>query len=436
MNQSFRVCLLASTAVIFAGLGSATSNAATVAGVEEVKGAIDSVERSKADPFAKGEEKKFGVVAGEWVILPELTVGTLYNDNVYASRTNTKGSWGGVIRPGVNLKRTTGIHNTTISLVGEANALPNVKGADTFSGAANLTHAYEIDRGLNIIYQGGVSRSQDQVSAVSATGAGGGANSVFVEPVSYVTYSSSLAVNKNFSQAFVSAGADVSDALYDNARTTSGATLSQSSRDLLQYSTHARAGFRFLSDGYAFVEPKVTQYDFGTGVPATGYTVIGGVGTDRLSLFRGEVFGGYQVVNRGSGAIGNRDLSGVTFGGRVSWTPTRDLIASVTADQSITPSTVLSGSVGTLTKSDTVTAVATYNYSTKIDLSTNAAYSAVKYSGSARNDKISRFGFNSTYYLTDSVGVRFEYNFSKINSNQPVFDYNKNVAILGLHMRI
>ena len=436
MRNSFRLFLFVSASVVATGLGSASSSAQSAPSVDDVKGNIDSVKRGNTDPFAKSEQKQFGTSVGDILILPELTVGTVYNDNVFSSRTNTKGSFGVVVRPEITVKRDTGIQNTTLSASVDATKFFDVNNADTVSGTLDLKHVYEIERGFDLTYQGGIARSQDRMSAYGATNTGSGAGSVYVEPISYMTYSSALDLNKTYNDAFVSAGANVIDYMYENSRTTTGNTLVQSNRDLLEYAGHARAGLRFLSDGYAFIEPAVTQYDFKIGAPATGYTVLAGVGTDRLSLFRGEIYGGFQSVTQSGAGVGSHDLSGGKFGGRVSWTPTRDLVASLNADHSITPTTALSGSIGGLTRADTVSASVTYSYSTRVEVAGNVGYSEVSYLRTTRNDKVSEFGIGSTYYFTNSLGVRFEYAHTDVNSNQSIYNYTDNAVTLGLHVRM
>ena len=436
MRNSFRIFLFASASLAATCFGVASSRAQATPSVDDIKNNIDSVKEGNSDPFAKSEQKNFGITVGEFVVLPALTVGTVYNDNVFLSQGNAKGSWGVSVRPEITIKRDTGIQNTTLSLSGAESVYTDVKNADTFSGGLDLKHFYEIERGLDLTYEGGVQRGQDLTSAYSATGTGSGAGSVYVEPISYMTYSSSLDLSKNYNDAFVSGGANVLDYIYDNAHTTNGQIISQNDRDLLEYSGHARAGLRFLSDGYAFIEPAVTQYDFKVGNAATGYTVLAGVGTDRLSLFRGEIYGGFQDISQGGAGTTNHDLSGAKFGGRLSWTPRRDLVASLIADHSITPTTALTGSVGGLTRSDAISAQVTYSYTTRVELAANAGYSDVSYLKTTREDKILQFGFDTTYYFTNSLGVTLEYTHANVNSNQSVYDYTDNTVTLGLHVRM
>ncbi len=419
------------------GAPAAYAQSATSApSVDEIKTEVDKAKVRNSDPFAISEQKNLGITAGDWIILPEMTIGTSYDDNLFNSRTNPKASWGFDVQPGVTLKRDTGIHNTTLSLTGDISTPVDVSGADTFTGAADLKHVYEIERDLSLTYQGEVAHRYDQGSAVSATGTGGGATGVYIEPISYMTYSSSLLLDKSFNNAFVSAGGGFQAYHYNNAQTTAGGTVSQSGRDLIQYSAHARGGLRFLSDDYVFIEPTVTQYDYQQGVPATGYTVTGGVGSDHLGLFRGEIFGGYQIVEFGSGASGSSQLSGGTFGGRVAWTPTKDLVISLQAAQALTPNTILSGSTGSINKTDTISAAVTYDYTRRINFNATASLSNVNYTVGSRDDKISQITMSATYYLTERAGIRLEYDFANVNSNQPIYDYERNRVILGIHIRL
>jgi hypothetical protein len=431
-----RYLLLSGLTIFVVGHGWTAAYGQSAPTVEDTKNEIDQAKARNRDPFAIAEQKNFGVTAGDWIILPEINVATFYDDNLFSSKTNPKGSWGFDVQPGLTFKRVTGMHNTTLSLTGDIATPLAVSGADTVVGAADLKHVYQIDRGFSLTYQGEVAHRYDQESAVSATGTGGGATGVYVEPISYMTYASSLVIDKSFNNAFVSAGGNILAFEYNTARTTAGQTLSESDRDLIEYSAHARAGLRVLSDLYVFVEPNITHYDFQQGVPATGYTLSGGVGSDHLSLFRGEIFGGYQIMDFGSGASSSSQLSGGTFGARVAWTPTPDLVATLQASQALTPSTVITGSVGSINKSDSVSAALTFGYTMRITFDAHASFTDLNYSVGSRDDKISQIGMSGTYYLTDRVGVRLQYDFTNVNSNQPIYDYERNRVILGIHIRL
>ena len=386
------------------------------------------------------EVKNYGVNVGDFIILPQVSVGALYNGNVWASKTNTVDGWGVGIQPGITIKRFNGIHDTTVTLFGNIQTYFNVSSADVFTGGISLRHVYEIERGFTVTLQGGAQQVQDLQSAYGAVGIGSGASGVHVEPITYMNYSTSLDIKKNFNDAFINGGLAFQDYNYQDAQTTTGIKLPQGQRDVSEYSGYVRGGLRLYADCYIFLQPQLTQYQFAAGMPdATGYTITTGIGTDRLGLFSGEMFGGYQLVSNGSGhngANGNSNPSGATFGGNVSWTPTRDLVATLTAFQAFTPTTILSGSVGSITKTNSVSLNVAYNYSTKIILHASAGYSNVNYSPNTRDDKLSQSSVDGTYYLRDSVGLRLQYSFTNVNSNQSVYDYDRNLVILSANLRL
>ena len=161
---------------------------------------------------------------------------------------------------------------------------------------------------------------------------------------------------------------------------------------------------------------------------------LGGVGSDRLSLFRGEIYGGYQSVSFARSGIS--DVSGATFGGRISWTPTRDFIATITAERALTPSTISTGAIGTFTKADTVSAEMVYAFANRMDLGLTTAYSHASYSSSSRTDDTIRARIVGTSYVTDSIGISLSYYFLNNNSSQLDDDYQKNTVILGMRIKM
>ena len=62
-----------------------------------------------------------------------------------------------------------------------------------------------------------------------------------------------------------------------------------------------------------------------------GYRAVAGIGSDLISLFRGEVFAGYQNQKFDQATAGT--VSDPVVGGRLSWYPTRFVTLTVSADQ-------------------------------------------------------------------------------------------------------
>ncbi len=108
----------------------------------------------------------------------------------------------------------------------------------------------------------------------------------------------------------------------------------------------------------------------------------------------------------------------------------------MTASQAFTPSTIYSGSTGYFVRADTVSAGLKYQFTDRIDLDATATYSNADYAGSSRDDNISQIYMAGTYYFTNKVGLRLEYTFTNVSSNQSIYDYTRNRIVLGLHMRL
>jgi hypothetical protein len=56
------------------------------------------------DPWQPYSPVTPGITAGQFTILPSVTAGAFYDDNVFASPSNRQGSWGGLVRPELGLR--------------------------------------------------------------------------------------------------------------------------------------------------------------------------------------------------------------------------------------------------------------------------------------------------------------------------------------------
>ncbi len=70
----------------------------------------------------------------------------------------------------------------------------------------------------------------------------------------------------------------------------------------------------------------------------TSQRLLAGIGTDRISLFKGEIYAGYQRKEYDLAAFEHQDAA--VFGGQLFWYPTRDLTFGLNVDRSLGESTL------------------------------------------------------------------------------------------------
>jgi hypothetical protein len=131
----------------------------------------------------------------------------------------------------------------------------------------------------------------------------------------------------------------------------------------LSYTAGLRGGYWLTPLLYAFVQPSavLTRYQ-SSASDSNGYRVVGGLGTSMISLFRGEIFAGYnaQYASRNGQVV-----SSPTFGAALHYYPTEYFTLGLNISQAVgfgTPTYVYGVPVSAGPGNKTWQAVGTANY--------------------------------------------------------------------------
>ncbi|WP_029002492.1 outer membrane beta-barrel protein [Azorhizobium doebereinerae] len=380
----------------------------------------------------KPNERDYSFQIGDWLVHGVANVGAVYNDNLYGTNTNRVGSWGFGVAPSLLAERNTGLFKTTLYGGLNADFYDSNSNADTVTGRAGLVNVWEIQRDLtwraqfdyyrDVYYPGG---------APGTTGTSGPVAS----PEGMNQFFGSTGLHKDFGQMFADIGGSVTYTTYADPSAASGQVYNLTSPDGLIYTATGRIGYNLSPVIYVFVEPRLNWWQYTNSLfDSTGYRLVGGLGTDRISLFRGEIFAGYQSQDFGSASLGTVDSPVV--GGAVSWFPTRDLTFKLTADQTIavsTPSLAFSAdNVGFydsyVTKNTAVGLTGTYTINRQWSSNAGLTYTHSDYVGQPRVDDQYGATVGVTYMMLNNWGINLSYTYTNVDSNIPTDSYTQNVT--------
>jgi hypothetical protein len=305
-----------------------------------------------------GLNPDYGLAAGDWLLYPSLFAGFVYNDNIYNTAANRRSGVGVRFRPSIQVERDTGIHRTDAYARADIQVYPGhgqtyqfTPSFQTLASPTNVTanvgfsHAYkplpdlkftlysDFTRGSGGVFGGGYGLGGvgNIPNAVSLVGLGSFSNQV----------TGGAAVDKQFGNGFVRLSGNVQHVFYDmpannaylNALLGSGLITKPPSATNIYAAV--RGGYWVTPLLYTFVESGADiRRSSNWRNDTDGYRVIGGVGSDLIGLFQGEVFGGVASQASSHGFFGARTAP--TFGGRLSYYPTRQLTLAATIDQSFT----------------------------------------------------------------------------------------------------
>jgi Putative beta-barrel porin 2 len=429
---------------------------------------------SRAQEIAPTGQYQEGLVLGSWKLYPSLFVGALWDTNIdqQASGTPTTSRTSARAVPYLSGFYDGGIHKTSVYGVVDARFFD----ATNLSATTGLTHRYEAMRDLSFNFTVNYTRQTDIFTnalnfnnrAIGPNISGSPETNVpiilnpfgttpTVNPSAYNQYTGGASVLKTFEDGgFVSLAGTAFHIQFDHTTNLPFGNPFSTSFDGTSYWVTGRAGYNVTPQLYVFVEPSGIFQRFNNSTFDTnGYRVIGGVGSaDPQSLFRGEIYGGYQAQDqvRGSGAL--VDANGVPlivnglsvpsgipsnthstiFGGRLAYYPTRYWTLVAQVDETLGVSTTLSPTLpaGIPLLATNAILQTNYNISRWWWVGARVGYTRSKFFGFDQVDNGWMAGASFNYEVWRNLSLTLDYQYSTVHSDAVLSDFTRNVYTAGL----
>lgn len=406
-------------------VGAAGARAMDLPGVDDMTSLMSPRSLQKSNPLDAPSRDYVGVPWAGWMLYPKLLAGVVVDDNVYQTSQAKTSAAGVRVRPSLVAVYSNGIHKAALYGGFDTRFYPSQSAGNVYEGRLGGVYTYEMTRDLVFRVQGEASRHTDVFNDARVARAQ-------EAPQRYNQYLGALSAQQRFGHLFTALGGTVLRKSYAEAGDAFG-----SLPDQTVTTVSGRVGYWMTPLFYGFVEPSANwrRFDGGAPLPAAsydshGYRVVAGVGSDRISLFRGEVFSGYQQQRFDTPLFG--DVSGGVFGGRLSWYPTRALTFGVQVDQTIAESLgVLGASFGSPTRVTATQVRADYALARSWNAQARVGFDRVAYVDAARRDRRWLAGATLNYDVFRNFGVALDYQYAKVDSNVALASYGKNVVTLG-----
>ena len=391
----------------------------------------------RQDVFAAPSRDYTAMVLGDWLVSPTAFVGGVFDTNPNQNSSGGKSTGGVRLVPSVLAETTNGISKTSLYGMADGRIYTNQSNGsdDAVSARAGLIENYALMPDLVLNAQGDFTRQKDlfstfgidhSVTTLNPTAIG---LAPTVNPVSYNQFSGAASVQKDFDRAFVNLGGSVIDINYDR---TSGTTAP--SPDGVTTTETAKGGVWISPVLYGYVEGAIDQRNYSNSIfNSTGYRTIGGLGSDQIGLFRGEVYGGYQSESFSNGRFHN--VGSPVFGGRVYYYPLPELTLSSSVDETIGVSLLSSvpgTTTGTATRVTNALAQATYALMTEWSASGRFGFIHTGYVDTHRADDAWTMGTTVNYSVWQNLGLTFDYQHIQSSSNVAFQGFTRDVVTFGL----
>ena len=295
---------------------------------------------SPANPLEAPSREYTGIPIAGWMLYANVLNGVVYDDNVFQTHANETEAWGYRLQPNIEITRNNGIHKTTIYGFADARFYgDDADEGDVFNAKGGFRHVWEAQRDFIVRFEGDAARKTDINNSGQVIV--NGVEQTLVDPLTYNEYRTSVSGLKSFDRFFVGLAGAARRNTYDDIEDTLGQIISQDYRNQTVYTFSGRVGIHLSPVFYAFAEPSQNWRHFNDSTfNSEGQRIVAGLGTDRISLFQGEIFAGYQRQDYDNAAFG--DVESDVYGGQLYWYPTRDLTVGIEVDKSIGDSTLSS----------------------------------------------------------------------------------------------
>jgi Putative beta-barrel porin 2 len=387
-----------------------------------------------------GTAPETGMPIGPFLVYPELTLGGVYNDNLYPAATTRQAAFGYRIAPAIAAINDEGLRKTSLYFNAGAEiypgAGPEVPATDkrAVSIAAGAQQSWTPTPDLSLQADVGYTRQNSLLQAPVFPDTRFAVAPAVLNLTNGAQFSdlveAQASIEKTLGRGFfVRAGAGVQSITYESGG-ESGPAPAGGQDD----SATLRFGYTLTPTLSGFFEG---DFDRQLRSPAAAdsdiYRAVAGLSSDLISLFRGELYGGYQRQVSPSGAFAA--ASAPTYGARIYYYPTPYLTLSASLDQTFAFATGLPATTAAASPDVTEArleanyAMATYWRATaslawaRATVSTTPASRVTAWVANARLD----------YNFWRNLDVTLAYQFADLAAQGGgVRGYDQNVATLGL----
>ena len=281
-----------------------------------------------------GPSAETGLPIGPFLAYPQLTIGGVYNDNLYPAATRRQAAVGLRAAPSVTALDDEGLHRTSLYFNAEAELYP---GADVPAAMktpinlfAGVSESWAPTPGLGFDARASFSR-QNSLAQAAATGTGfvAGPSVLNLTPANpFLDHTEAdLTLQRDLGDGFfVRAGGRVEDLVYENA--PSGGNYGGRS-----YAASLRAGYALTPTLTGFLEADANfQRRANAAFGADVESLSAGLSSDLISLFRGEIHAGWQRQTSPGGRFAA--TAAPTYGASLTYYPTPYLTLTLGLDRS------------------------------------------------------------------------------------------------------
>jgi hypothetical protein len=282
-----------------------------------------------------------GVELGSFLMLPQVELSEVYNSNIYATESNTKGDLITKITPEVRFRSRLPVHSLNILARLDQSIYKNNSDDNHLDGVLLTDGRYDFTKEWEA--NGTAEVNQYYEDRGSPDDAGG------KKPTRTRAAKANLGTKAQAGRFTFAGDVDVAQRDFKDVETSTGTVINNDDRDRNETSLSARAGYEFRT-GYSVVVAGSTNWrryddkfdDQGYQRSSNGQRVETGLGVDITDLIRGEFLVGYMKQDYKDSRL--NDPKGYSINASFNWTPSRMTVVVPSLERSVQETTVAGSS--------------------------------------------------------------------------------------------
>lgn len=268
-----------------------------------------------------------GVRAGAFTIKPAITIGTEYNDNIYAVKNNSDSDWIFTVAPEVGAASNWSRHSLGFNVGLKGGMYASESDENYLDGHAIIDGRLDVTRDSFLIGRAGFERLHEERGDPDVLLS-------WDEPAVYHQSTGSFSYYQALGRFSVTTGAGITNFDYKRVDLTDGTSQSMDIRNRNIYNVNARLTSEINPDVKPFLISRYEwrKYDESEAErDSDGYRVGVGTGLDFGGVTSAEIYAGYMNQDFDD----RKDVSGFWYGMSVLWNATRLTSVQAAAETSV-----------------------------------------------------------------------------------------------------
>jgi hypothetical protein len=379
---------------------------------------------------ARPEFDPIGLRAGSFFIFPQVTVGGLYDDNVFAEDDDEESDFAATIAPRLLVRSDFSRHALTLDAGGDLAFYQDNDDLNYQDVYAKAGGRVEITRNNLLIGSAGINRLHEDPSSSDFTQGEEEVNHYLREELG-------LDYRRIFNRLYIQPGVSFQRYDFEDSDFTN-----EDYRDRNQYLGNLRAGYEisprlgtFVQGTYDVRRYDQTPDDAGRDRDSEGVAGRVGATVDITSILFGEVGVGYNYRTFDDDELDN--VGGLGYDAELTWNVTPLTTVILTGQGAVQETTVnFEGDEASANLQKLISLDVTHELLRNLLVNANASYIRDDFEGTSRTDNRFIAGAGLSYFLNRHLALEAKYTFATRDSDEEQDEFTRNIVMLGVTARL